>query len=711
VATVASSNEFTVAAYGTSENHGSVAPVSGSNRLALIIIQWERASGGSGFQVDDDGLVWSGVEATPLHFTTNPDIPSTAFRTGVQVFAVEEANYPGSAGDLTLASAVSLGPNDLHTCIVQMTGAKQADLTRLAAEIAASREKLLIWDSIVATSEDDPVLFATQTNGQNRTYTPATGWTTRGDSTDTEFTAYTWTREPGASGTYGHSPSYVGGSNAVVQTLTWHVQSAAAPTGESGAASAALSLGTSSIADVRTNAATTSALTIAASATADPRTQADSTVALSFGVSSVAAAGTVVLASAALSLGASSTAVVPSIADSTVALSLGVESAATDGSVVTTQWGGPNQDTPNSFAVNNLWRLMGGLSHDVAGQVLQSVTVHLGGTGNVQVMVLTGGALDDPSSATVLEDLGIVAISGAAEYVIPTATAPMIPRNAPLWIGVKGESAESSGVRFRYVNNSNTTTDFQTARGRADILGATGINDISAAVPSPLGGSSAFSPFWYKYFLTYTLAAAADASFGLTLGVTSTAGNLGVLGTVLCPAVFAAPRLTPQVTAAVRLTPLVSTAPRYVPVASSAMRLLPRVYLFSNCGDLMAIAPNIFGDNDANVGASDLPSGLTVEWGIVADVIPGTAVLLDSIHVDVSGTMTEVGTKPQWMIALGVPDSPTGVYYEDTLEGSAITARLLPTYASATVSLVVRSGSDVRVYGNTEVLTARLANA
>jgi hypothetical protein len=114
----------------------------------------------------------------------------------------------------------------------------------------------------------------------------------------------------------------------------------------------------------------------------------------------------------------------------------------------------------------------------------------------------------------------------------------------------------------------------------------------------------------------------------------------------------------------------------------------------------MAIDDEIFADNDADIVVDDLPTGLTVEWGIVAmgggGVPPGPAVALTSINAAVSGTLAEAGSPP---------------VYSGVLEGAAITAHLLPTYANQQVALVVRSGQDVRVYGTTTVRASRLANA
>lgn len=121
----------------------------------------------------------------------------------------------------------------------------------------------------------------------------------------------------------------------------------------------------------------------------------------------------------------------------------------------------------------------------------------------------------------------------------------------------------------------------------------------------------------------------------------------------------------------------------------------------------MAIDPEIYADNDADIIITDLPTGLTVQWGIVplgtGGAAPAASVQVSAIHVDVSGTCAETGTQPA-----NTPLSSTGRYYTATLEGSAITARLLPTYANTSVALLVRAGQDVRVYGVTTVREGRL---
>jgi hypothetical protein len=114
----------------------------------------------------------------------------------------------------------------------------------------------------------------------------------------------------------------------------------------------------------------------------------------------------------------------------------------------------------------------------------------------------------------------------------------------------------------------------------------------------------------------------------------------------------------------------------------------------------MAIDPEIYCDNDANIVVDDLPTGLTVEWGIVplgvGGIAPAPSVPLDTINAALSGTLAESGTPP---------------VYAGVLEGAAITAHLFGAYEDEQVALVVRVGQDLRVYGTTTVRRGRLANA
>lgn len=104
----------------------------------------------------------------------------------------------------------------------------------------------------------------------------------------------------------------------------------------------------------------------------------------------------------------------------------------------------------------------------------------------------------------------------------------------------------------------------------------------------------------------------------------------------------------------------------------------------------MAIDAQIYPNNDAKILIEGLPTGLTVEWFIGADADATSPV------GDCFGTCAE-GT-----------DGDDNVIYEDVLEGSDIADDLTD---SVEYALIVKVGTDLRVYGLTTVMANRLANA
>lgn len=104
----------------------------------------------------------------------------------------------------------------------------------------------------------------------------------------------------------------------------------------------------------------------------------------------------------------------------------------------------------------------------------------------------------------------------------------------------------------------------------------------------------------------------------------------------------------------------------------------------------MAIDPEVFFDNDADLLVEDLPTGLVVEWFLGATETASTPV------GGCSGTLTE-----------GV-DGDLNVIYEGVLQGSDITDDLTP---GTKYYYIVKVGQDLRVYGETTCRAARLANA
>lgn len=122
----------------------------------------------------------------------------------------------------------------------------------------------------------------------------------------------------------------------------------------------------------------------------------------------------------------------------------------------------------------------------------------------------------------------------------------------------------------------------------------------------------------------------------------------------------------------------------------------------------MAIALNIYPDNDADIVVAGLPTGLTVEWFLAEMGVDETPppVTATAINVAVSGTCSEVGVLPDSAVGLVTADPP---YYVDVLEGAAITAHLLASYLNVQIALIVKVGQDLRVYGTTTLLVARPA--
>lgn len=154
----------------------------------------------------------------------------------------------------------------------------------------------------------------------------------------------------------------------------------------------------------------------------------------------------------------------------------------------------------------NWFRMMGGTSPNTDNMVLQTVLVYMSSTvtANVRVGVYQGGALDNPTGASLVEDLGLVANGGAAGWKTATSSGnPSLTKAAVTWIAIKGNDGTIN------VNNSGSSGDagdFQSVRGRNDQSGAiTGGASEDNAFPATIDGTSAFSSFWYACYLTYSI--------------------------------------------------------------------------------------------------------------------------------------------------------------------------------------------------------------
>jgi hypothetical protein len=167
------------------------------------------------------------------------------------------------------------------------------------------------------------------------------------------------------------------------------------------------------------------------------------------------------------------------------------------GDPTSTNWG--KTDTGYYSVTSSHSRAMGGTSPNADNMLLTSVSIYLGAqTGNVRLAVYTGGQLDDPTSATLLWDVGTVNPNGVnGWYTIKHPSGGVSwPKSTVTWLAWK----RNTGVAVYYDSSSSYAGDFDKAHGRND----NGFNqDPAAAFPSTYGQQGTFSTAWYSIYVTY----------------------------------------------------------------------------------------------------------------------------------------------------------------------------------------------------------------
>jgi len=144
---------------------------------------------------------------------------------------------------------------------------------------------------------------------------------------------------------------------------------------------------------------------------------------------------------------------------------------------------------------------MGGTSPNVDYMKLTSVSVYVGSphTNQVRVAVYQGGALDDPSGATLVYDFGLTSGSATDQFLTLSVVGDIdLAANEVTWIAVKGND---SGFDVTYQNSSAGAGDFQTARGRFESSGI--FSNENTAYPSTFPAGGSFRDYWYSFYLTY----------------------------------------------------------------------------------------------------------------------------------------------------------------------------------------------------------------
>lgn len=157
------------------------------------------------------------------------------------------------------------------------------------------------------------------------------------------------------------------------------------------------------------------------------------------------------------------------------------------------------------FASTNIaWcRMMGGTSPNPANIIrIKSISVYCTNfhSEQLRIAVYQGGALDNPTGATLKWDAGLTSGSGTHEWLKITAPGDgvNVDKNAVTWLSMK---ANGSGFEINNTNKSAKSGDMQSVRGRYN---STGIStDESVAYPSTIPSGGTFASFWYPIVIQY----------------------------------------------------------------------------------------------------------------------------------------------------------------------------------------------------------------
>ncbi len=147
----------------------------------------------------------------------------------------------------------------------------------------------------------------------------------------------------------------------------------------------------------------------------------------------------------------------------------------------------------------NISRAQGGLSPNLTGMTITSISVHVGpgATGEMRLGVYLGGQLSDPTAATLLWDAGLATFAGEGWYTIPHPSGGVAwPAGEITWLAfVTGDDA----VEMTY--GSSAVGDFDPTRGRNN---ADWPLDQTIPFPATYGSWDKFGDWWYDIYVTYS---------------------------------------------------------------------------------------------------------------------------------------------------------------------------------------------------------------
>ncbi len=162
--------------------------------------------------------------------------------------------------------------------------------------------------------------------------------------------------------------------------------------------------------------------------------------------------------------------------------------------VTTGTWGQPEIIGVPSAGVAN--RAIGGeVKTDIT---MKSVSIYLGGTGNVRLAVYAGGYLDDPSTADLLWDAEEVPVNGTQWYTIEHPNDGVaVDANTVVWLALK----KNEGVIYYYSEDVADAGDFYTGgRNKSDF----GV-DTTEAFRDVYGNHNGFADYWYSFYINYEM--------------------------------------------------------------------------------------------------------------------------------------------------------------------------------------------------------------
>jgi len=159
-----------------------------------------------------------------------------------------------------------------------------------------------------------------------------------------------------------------------------------------------------------------------------------------------------------------------------------------------TNWGDINNPGGTSSAQSTA-RAMGGTSPDVDNMVVTSISIWWGGTGTGRLAVYQGGALDNPTGASLVWDAGEVAIPETGGWVTISGGNASLTKNTVTWLAFKTDNAN-----YYYSTSWDSASDFQSGRGRAELTAEGG---ASTDAWDATVGTYSFGNYWYDIYITY----------------------------------------------------------------------------------------------------------------------------------------------------------------------------------------------------------------